>query len=82
MSSKAISKLAVGSYYETRDGQDVVRITDMTTPSHPLYLKTHPYIDDDGYVYMKDGRTCPQRSLPFDLVKEVKQPRKKRNLKL
>ena len=65
-------KLRVGAVYSSRDGSTIAKIVRLASPSDAFYRKTHPFVDDDGYAYMPDGRVDAKREFGFDLTQEIK----------
>lgn len=71
--------LKVGKRYRSRDGETEALIVKQADKTDPVFSKHHPFVDEEGYVYRKDGRIHPDKDLPFDLVAEVI-PRRQRRL--
>lgn len=65
-------KLKIGHTYLSRDGTEKVRIVRRAEKTDPVYRKSHPFVDTEGYAYMSNGRVDPNRTFPFDLVKFIK----------
>lgn len=63
--------LELGGKYLTRDRTEKVRIVRKHLKSDPSYQKTHPFVDSEGYAYMRDGRSHPTKFYPFDLIEKV-----------
>lgn len=65
-------KLKIGHTYLSRDGTEKVKIVRRALRTDPVFRKSHPFVDSEGYAYMVDGRTHPEKVYPFDLVKFIK----------
>ena len=67
-----VLKLKLGGIYLSRDGTEKIKIVRKALKTDPVYRKSHPFVDTEGYAYMSDGRTHPVKDYPFDLVKQLK----------
>lgn len=65
-------RLKLGGLYLSRDGREKIKIVRRALKTDPVFRKTHPFVDREGYAYMPDGRTHPDKVYPFDLVKRLK----------
>lgn len=65
-------KLKIGHYYQTRDGNEKFKIVRKAEKTDPNYRRSHPFVDTEGYAYMVNGRTHPEKDYPFDLVKFIR----------
>lgn len=43
-------KLKIGSTYISRDGSEKVKIIRTAEKTDPSYQKTHPFVDEEGYI--------------------------------
>jgi hypothetical protein len=65
-------KLKIGHIYRSRDRNEKTKIVRKAEKTDPVYRKTHPFVDSEGYAYMPDGRTDSVKTYPFDLVKFIR----------